>query len=225
MSMKYDEKFIYFRIHKENLDFENEKIYIPLDITPKSGSYYAEGEDVKFDRQADFLVVLDGKENSRVLVQQRYDVFRVVYSEAYGEDNPYFEVPDKDTPVFDKIYMALQIGNVNAADEEDRMSEKFETGRLTYGNGNPYDRDYHSVSDFIADGDDIEYWLPWDLLNFSNPSQMQVHDDYYENYGIENLSVKGIYAGIGTEAGKDNRIKMNRKELKGWGKIPRTMNG
>ena len=121
LSMKYDEKFIYFRIHKENLDFENEKIYIPLDITPKSGSYYAEGEDVKFDRQADFLVVLDGKENSRVLVQQRYDVFRVVYSEAYGEDNPYFEVPDKDTPVFDKIYMALQIGNVNAADEEDRM--------------------------------------------------------------------------------------------------------
>ena len=220
LSMKYDEKFIYFRIHKENLDFENEKIYIPLDITPKSGSYYAEGEDVKFDRQADFLVVLDGKENSRVLVQQRYDVFRVVYSEAYGEDNPYFEVPDKDTPVFDKIYMALQIGNVNAADEEDRMSEKFETGRLTYGNGNPYDRDYHSVSDFIADGDDIEIRLPWDLLNFSNPSQMQVHDDYYENYGIENLSVKGIYAGIGTEAGKDNRIKMNRKELKGWGKNP-----
>ena len=44
MSMKYDEKFIYFRIHKENLDFEKlRKFYIPLDITPKSGSYYAEG--------------------------------------------------------------------------------------------------------------------------------------------------------------------------------------
>ena len=220
LSMKSDEKFIYFRVHKENLDLENEKIYIPLDITPKSGSYYAEGEDVKFNRQADFLVVLDGRENSRVLVQQRYDVFRMVYSEAYGEENPFFEPPDKDTPVFDKIYMALQIGNVNASEEEDRMSEKFETGRLTYGNGDPYDPEYNSVSDFIVNGDDIELRLPWDLLNFSNPSQMQIHDDYYENYGIENLSVRGIYAGIGTENGKDSRISMEWKELKGWGKNP-----
>lgn len=220
LSMKYDEKFIYFRVHKDNLDLENEKIYIPLDITPKTGSYYAEGEDVKFERQADFLLVLDGRKNSRVLVQKRYDVFHVVYSEDYGEENPFFDPPDKDSPVFDRIYMALQIGNVNAAEEGDRMSEKFETGSLTYGNGNPYDREYNSVSDFIVSGDDIEIRLPWDLLNFSNPSQMQVHDDYYENYGIENLQIDGIYAGIGTDAAKNDRIGMEWKELKGWGKNP-----
>lgn len=220
LSMKYDEKFIYFRVHKNNLDLENEKIYIPLDITPKTGSYYAEGEDVKFERQADFLLVLDGRKNSRVLVQKRYDVFHVVYSEDYGEENPFFDPPEKDSPVFDRIYMALQIGNVNAAEEGDRMSEKFETGSLTYGNGNPYDREYNSVSDFIVSGDDIEIRLPWDLLNFSNPSQMQVHDDYYENYGIENLQIDGIYAGIGTDAAKNDRIGMEWKELKGWGKNP-----
>lgn len=100
------------------------------------------------------------------------------------------------------------------------MSEKFETGSLTYGNGNPYDREYNSVSDFIVSGDDIEIRLPWDLLNFSNPSQMQVHDDYYENYGIENLQIDGIYAGIGTDAAKNDRIGMEWKELKGWGKNP-----
>ena len=76
------------------------------------------------------------------------------------------------------------------------------------------------MSDFIVNGDYIELRLPWDLLNFSNPSQMQIHDDYYENYGIENLSVLGIYAGIGTENGKDSRISMEWKELKGWGKNP-----
>lgn len=220
LSMKYDEKFIYFRVHKDSLDFENEKIYIPLDITPKTGSYYAEGEDVKFERQADFLLVLDGRENSRVLVQKRYDVFHVVYSEAYGEENPFFEPPDKDSPVFDRIYMALQIGNVNAQEEVDRMSEKFETGSLTYGNGNPYDPEYNSVSDFIVSKDDIEIRLPWDLLNFSDPSQMQVHDDYYENYGIENLQIKGIYAGIGTDSMKKDRIGMEWKEMKGWDKNP-----
>lgn len=220
LSMKYDEKFIYFRVHKDNLDFENEKIYIPLDIAPETGSYYAENEDVKFQRQADFLLVLDGRENSRVLVQKRYNVFRAVYSEAYGEENSFFEPPDKDSPVFDRIYMALQIGNVNAAVETDRMSEKFETGHLTYGNGNPYDEEYNSVSDFIVSGDDIEIRLPWGLLNFSNPSRMQIHDDYYENYGIENRQIEGIYAGIGSSVTKKDRIGMEWKELKGWGKKP-----
>ena len=76
------------------------------------------------------------------------------------------------------------------------------------------------INSHLDDGDDIEIRLPWDLLNFSNPSQMQIHDDYYENYGIENLSVRGIYAGIGTENGKDSRISMEWKELKGWGKNP-----
>ena len=70
-----------------------------------------------------------------------------------------------------------------------------ETGKLTYGNGNPNDPDYNSVSDFIINGDDLELRIPWGLLNFSNPSEMQVHDDYYENYGIVNLSIKEIYAG------------------------------
>ena len=41
--MKYDEKFLYFRVHKDDFDPENEKIYIPIDVTPKSGSYYANG--------------------------------------------------------------------------------------------------------------------------------------------------------------------------------------
>ena len=104
---KYDEKYLYFRIHVDQLDFENEIFYIPFDITPKSGSYYAQGEDVKFDRPADFLLIFDGKENSRILVQERYDAFRAIFSEDYGMENPFRYPPDKDSPVFEKIYLCL----------------------------------------------------------------------------------------------------------------------
>ena len=31
----------------------------------------------------------------------------------------------------------------------------------------------------------MEIKIPWQLLNFSNPAEMQIHDDYYENYGRE----------------------------------------
>ena len=43
---------------------------------------------------------------------------------------------------------------MNALYEEDKMSEKFETGKMTFGNGNPYDADYNSVSDFYINGDE-----------------------------------------------------------------------
>lgn len=64
-------------------------------LPPKTGSYYAKKEELKFDRQADFLIVLDGEDNSKVLVQERYEAFRVIFAEDYGEENPYFNVPDK----------------------------------------------------------------------------------------------------------------------------------
>ena len=68
-------------------------------------------------------------------------------------ENPYFNIPDKNSPEFRKIYLALRLGMVNALYEEDTMSEKFETGKMTFGNGNPYDADYNSVSDFYINGD------------------------------------------------------------------------
>lgn len=220
LSMKYDEKFLYFRVHKEGLSESNEKIYIPLDVTPKTGSYYAQEEGVRFARPADFLIVLNGKENSRVLVQERYEAFRVIFAEDFGEQNPYFDVPDRDSPHFKKIDLGLQLGKINPTQQTDEKAEKVETGKLTYGNGNPADPDYNSVSDFITNGDDMEIRLPWQLLNFSNPAKMQVHDDYYENYGIENLQIEEIYAGIGEASQENTRIQMEKVPLKGWGRNP-----
>lgn len=42
---------------------------------------------------------------------------------------------------------------------------------------------------------------------------MKIHDDYYEHYGVEELSINKIYFGVGT--GKKT-IKMNAMKLKGW---------
>ena len=60
LSMKYDEKFIYFLVKKEELDQENDTIYIPVDTTQKTGSTYCENYDLTFDRACDFLMVIHG---------------------------------------------------------------------------------------------------------------------------------------------------------------------
>lgn len=219
LSVKYDEKYLYFRIYAENLNLENRKLYIPLDITPKTGSYYVEKENIRCSQPIDFLMILDGRDNSRILVQERYDAFEVIFGENYDGINPYFQEPDKDSPVFRPIYLALQLSDEEAVEMQMQELTKFETGRLVWGNGNPDAEDFNSVSDFCTKGDNIEIRLPWQLLNFANPSEMQIHDDYYEHYGIELMGIDHIYIGVGDDS-RSSRIEMGSLALEGWGRKP-----
>lgn len=219
VSMKYDEKFIYFLVHKDGLDFENETLYLPIDTTPKSGSSYCEDYNLLFDRAADFLLVLNGRWNSRLLVQERYESLRSTYAEnVYGYDTYQKDyLPDLDSPVFVDIDMILQTATLLLYEDRTARAETHETGRLTYGNANPDSPDFNSLADFIQNGDYIEVKLPWQLLNFADPSRMEIHDDYYdENYGVAYLHIDQLHVGIGTEQEK-GRIHLEPVPLEGWG--------
>lgn len=218
VSMKYDEKFIYFLIQKEHFSPESDVLYLPIDITPKTGSTFCENYDIAFERASDFLVVIDGKENSRILVQERYEVMRAMYLRETEDKDPYLNSVDKDTPVFKPILLMLQTATPLLSGNWQATAETYETGKFTYGNANPESDDFNSLADFIFAGDYIELKLPWQLLNFSNPSEMMVHDDYYEHYGVENMKIEEMYIGISDDANKDLRIPMNSFDLKGWGK-------
>ena len=219
ISAKYDEKFIYFLIHKNNLNFGKKTLYIPIDTTPKSGSSYCKNYNLLFNRAADFIIVLNGEDDSHIQVQERYEVLRSTYSQnVYGFDT-YVKgnIPDVDSPKFVNINMILQTETPLLYNDKNATAEVFETGKLTYGNANPESKDFNSLADFICSGDYIELKLPWQLLNFSDPSRMTIHDDYYDdNYGIEYITINKMYIGLsdGTDKG---RIKLTSFPLKGWG--------
>lgn len=218
LSMKYDEKFIYFLIWKKDFNEAEDILYVPMDITPKTGSTYCQDTDVSFERAADFLMVIDGREDSRVLVQERYDVLRAMYSREIEATDAYLNPPDADSPVFHQIHLILQSSPVFKTGDFTAPAETYETGKLRYGNGNPDAEDFDSLADFIFSGEYVEIRLPWQLLNFSNPSEMQVHDDYYECYGVENMGIDEMYVGIAEKAENDGRISMESFALEGWGK-------
>lgn len=218
LSMKYDEKFIYFRVHKPGLDFEKETIFIPIDTTPKTGSDSCSNYDLRFERNVDFLMVINGEENSRVLVQERSEALRSTYSyNAYGYDT-YVKnnIPEKASPEFTTIRMILQTATVLLENNRDARAETFETGKLTYGNANPEDPSFDSLADFICNGNDIEIKLPWQLLNFADPSRMEIHDDYYEgNYGVDYITIDEMHVGVG-EKEDGECIGMAAFALEGW---------
>lgn len=215
LSMMYDERFIYFLIHKPRFNPETDKIYIPIDTTPKTGSNYCLNYNLKFERESDFVIVIDGYENSRVLVQERYEVLRAMYYHETHKKDPYVNIIDKNTPMFKEINLMLQMATVLLTDDIDAPAEVYETGHLIYGNANPISEDFNSLADYIFNGEYIELKLPWQILNFANPSEMKIHDDYYEHYGVEYITIDRMYVGVGDST---ERIPMGEYKLKGWGK-------
>ncbi len=220
LSIKYDEKFLYFYIDMQDFDPQKDVLYIPIDTTPKTGSTYCQNYDLSFTRDCDFVICINGRSESRVTVQERYEVLRAMYMNETQNEDPYLDVPDTGTSVFKRINLLLQTATPLLTGNWESNAETYETGLLRYGNANPESRNFDSLADFIFTKDGgVEIRLPWQLLNFSNPSEMMIHDDYYEHYGVENLHIEEMYVGLASSQDySGHRIEMEPFELEGWGK-------
>ena len=224
ISMKYDEKYLYFMVRGDEVG-EESPLYLPVDTTQKTGSTSCDDPNVSFDRAADFLIVIDGQDDSRVLVQERYEVMRAMQLRSTTGEDPYVDVPEKDTSEFKQINLVLQtltnsemitnaVQNEKSVIADEYYYQSYETGKLTYGDANPDHEDFDSLADYCFGDGFVEIKIPWQLLNFSNPSEMQIHDDYYEHYGVENMKIDCMYVGVGDG---DSTISLFEKSLKGWG--------
>ena len=78
-----------------------------------------------------------------------------------------------------------------------RALKSWETGRLVHGNGDPASEQYNSLADFCYGADCVEIRLPWMLLNVADPVDREIHQDYYEHYGVETEVISGFSIGLG----------------------------
>ena len=220
LSMKYDEKFLYFYVEAEGFRPGEDPLYLPIDTTPKTGSTYCENYDLTFERPCDFVIYIHTVEDSRIVVQERYEVMRAVFSQETEGFDPFIEPVAADTPVFTNIELVLQLfaEDQTPEDNDDVMYETYETGALRHGNANPDSEDFDSLADFMFTEDGVEIRIPWQLLNFANPSEMMIHDDYYENFGVEYIHIDEMYVGMAAGNATEYRIPMASLPLEGWGK-------
>lgn len=206
----------------KNIDVDGTYV-LPIDVTAESGSDTYETMDVTFDKNADFVLCLSGKEDSRLLVQTRYEAIRENYLKEYKGEDPFLEIPVKNDKQFLPVHMVIKNMTMVKQLTKENMYLKYlplwETGKLRYGNNNPESDDYDSLADFCFGENLIEVRIPWALLNFANPSYRLVHKDYYTNYGVEFKEVKTIGIGLGTEKEKD--IALVDFQLK-WRKLKYT---
>ena len=218
LSSKYDTTYLYILVEKEGFSFGNETFYIPFDVTSKSGSKKATIDNLTFTRDADFLLQIHGPKDTRLLVQERYNPLKAAYghqlylTDFYVRENQ----PLKDSPLFEDIKQITSFQDLYIKSNEYNIINKatlVDTGYLIYGNGNPKSKEFNSLSDFYYSEGILEIRIAWNLLNFADPSLMMIHDDYYENYGIETMAIDELFIGIGT---KEKTIPFGKLSLKGW---------
>lgn len=223
LSMKSDEKYVYFMAQGLDKREGHSCVKIALDVTPKSGAL-KQGVN-KFDEPIDFIININSNGESELLVQNYSDI--TLYS--LNEDD-IVPTPEKLANLAEKYNLPLY---------SKRDSESFTTvsrargsifgymqkrlavdkvGRLKHGNTNPKSESYDPNADyFIGDGF-VEIRIPWQLLNFYNPAKRMIVDDYRENdYKIKGLKIKEINAAAyydDSEAVSD----FGAYKLKGWDK-------
>lgn len=214
LSARYDEAYLNLRVHKPGYRFGSDTLYIPIDTTQKTGAAACPEYGVSFDRAADFLLRIHGEEDSVLLVQDRYHAIHANFEMEITGNDAYIDPPAKDSQRFEPAQMAVK-DTANQFLNNLSMLDSYATGALRFGNADPAAQGYDSLADFAASGEDIELRLPWALLNFADPSRMQIHDDYYDgNYGVEFIALKRLYIGVGS-AGET--IETGSLALKGWG--------
>lgn len=178
-----DAESLYFRInYQSDIDFSEEETYILLDIKENIGQKEVLGN--RFAEGIDFIVKLAGEDNSRILVSKDYDLFKY----DYGDEK---EVSSK-IDGFNRWHLILSKGGSSGFDS-------YETGKLTYGNGNPDSFKYNSLSDFIIKDNVLEVRIPWALLNVKDPSQRKIMGDFIK---VDPNSTDSLFPTVTTDGVK-----------------------
>lgn len=196
--MKCDEKYVYFMVDTaDGYDFDNDTLLIPIDTIDGQGNTKMSDTGATFDSAADFVIEVNGQNNTRILCDSYYDAFDYLYGTQYKMVTVPDDITTKDSGRFDKMMMCYGYEMTIPTTSEVVPFKSFETGLLKYGDANPSNDDYKSLSDFCYKDGKLEIKIPWQLLNVMDPSSKEIMDDFYTQQSITTLSFDSFKAGLG----------------------------
>lgn len=213
LSMKEDEKYLYFLIEFNKPIDEGDRIYIDLDVTPNSGVNRYEEKKLTFENNVDFIIDL-GKENSSVLVHEYYDTFKFIESRNELKADPNKINVKKDGQGFSVVKLYYKEKSYSEVTNTFKDSKSYETGKLVLGNGNPKSEEFNSVADYYINDNYIELRIPWGLLNFKDPSTKSIIDNFYETFSFDSKKIDYINVGATRKNTNEEGSRLASKKFK-----------
>ena len=213
LSMKEDEKYLYFLVEFNKPIDKGDRIYIDLDVTPNSGVNRYEEKKLTFENNVDFIIDL-GKENSRVLVHEYYDTFKFIESRNELKADPNKINVEKDGQGFSVVKLYYKEKSYSEVTNTFKDSKSYETGKLVLGNGNPKSEEFNSVADYYINDNYIELRIPWGLLNFKDPSTKSIIDNFYETFSFDSKKIDYINVGVTRKNTNEEGSRLVSKKFK-----------
>ncbi|MBQ3379710.1 MAG: family 2 glycosyl transferase [Clostridia bacterium] len=205
-----DAAYLYLMIKGEDWDLERDTVYVPIGTSKSTGSDHINGGLVFSDR-ANYLMILDGRENSRILTEASCDIFQYSYSHMHSFFDPLPGQYEDNSGYYNPIYIAMNRPMYMPETGETTEFSRHETGRLRYG-----DAKEDSLADICAGENCVEIRLPWQLIGFMDPSQKQVVGDLSKaTDNITPKTVDGIRLGVVRE-GYDGAVSMGLFSWDDW---------
>ncbi|MBT2653710.1 hypothetical protein J7E81_00425 [Bacillus sp. ISL-18] len=201
-----DSGYLYFLLkYNQPVDFKNEGTYLLLDTIGNQGQTTIPiNQQVKInaDYGIDFLIKLQGPNNSRILVDSYYDTFYYQYGKLLRmiSEEPY--ASQKNNGLFNPIRLALNKQQTIPSTKVVLPFQDYETGVLQYGSANPASKNFNSLTDISMSSDKkiIEGRIPWQLLNVKDPSLKEIMGDVWKQGLSVSEEASGIRAAIVTTA-------------------------
>lgn len=185
-----DESYVYFRLDfnkaEQPLAWSKINTMLLLSTIPNQGQHQVPGiSDLTSEVGIDFVIDLKEGETSRIWVDSYYDTNYFTYGHTLNM-MPKLDYPmNKDNGLFHTMQLVLNkpltIPNVNGKSIEFPL-ESYETGLLRSGDGNPNHPNFYSLTDVSLNAEDhlLELRIPWQLLNFRDPSKHEIIGDIWE---------------------------------------------
>ena len=218
--IKSDERYLYIMLDAGTDDLEKDTLLIPINTIADQGNLKAAQYNAEFDTAADFLIYINGKDNSHIYVDRYYDAFNYYFleskklSDIKAEEN----AGVKNSGMFDIMRLCYGYNLTVKGTNQVVPDKAYETGKLRYGNGNPKAQEYKSLSDFYFKNGKLEIRIPWQLLNVMDPSGKQQISDFRKTQVISPQAYQSFDFGFAYRTGTESlKITLGGSyEYNGW---------
>ena len=219
LSVQQDARYLYF-LAQGQLDGP---LTLALDTLPghgknQAGSLHFEGGE------ADFLIRIDEDGTGGLYVERSYDLlpYSILGSHFDLTHHHLLNLQKKSEklPVYPgcEDFLLVTRGDDDLRNHMASQTLLNRVGRLKAGNTNPASPLYDSNADFCFGTDAVEIRIPWQLLNFIDPSRCRIADALPDNaYKLAGRKIRFLHLAAAVEGGEQT-LTLRPWELTGWEK-------